>query len=73
MEQSEQIKLQILHFNDTYEIEKTPLFTASLLSTKRKFLEQEIPEVMAKKALFRKSTDLEFPQHKVFGLNHDKE
>jgi hypothetical protein len=73
MESNDQVKLQILHFNDTYEIEKTPLFTASLLSTKRKFLEKEIPNIVKNNKIFKKSVDLHFEQTKLTGLNHDKE
>jgi hypothetical protein len=72
MENSDQIKLQLLHFNDTYEIENTPLFTASFLSTKKKFLETETPDLIKENKLFKETTDLTFEHEKLFGINHDK-
>jgi hypothetical protein len=72
MEGKAKIRLQLLHFNDTYEIENTPLFTASFLSTKRKFLESETPELLKENKIFRKSVDLTYEHEKMFGINHDK-
>lgn len=66
MEVNKKVNLQFLHFNDTYDIRNTPLFTASLHTCKSDFLKKEIPEIMSQNKLFRKSTDLTFAHKKTF-------
>lgn len=66
MEQKSEIAIQILHFNDCYDIEKTPLFTSSLLMRKSIFLQNETPGMLNNGLLFRKTIDFTFKHKKYF-------
>ena len=72
MEKADEVSLQILHFNDTYDIENTPVFTGALLSKKAEFLQKHTPKLVENNLIVKQTVDLEFKQTKCFGLNKSK-
>lgn len=66
---TKEIPIQLLHFNDTYEIEYTPIFTATLQSKQNDFLKKNYSQNNLKKI----SCDLIYEHKKVFGKINEKE
>lgn len=65
------VNLQILHFNDAYEVENTPLFTADLLSKERGFIKQNTPQLLEENGTKRSRVDLSYEHTETFGVKRD--
>lgn len=60
MNKPQEQSIQILHFNDSYDIELTPLFTSSLLSKESEFLVAQRRQLLKQRQISKSISNVSF-------------